>query len=100
MNDKNIYLNDLTIKEFMDIVEKKDSYSLSDVINISTKAYRLGNEKQLKEFYTLEQLSKELNFNVRALRDFIKNGKLKAHKVGTRYICTREDISDWINNQE
>lgn len=54
----------------------------------------------LKEFYTLEQLSKELNFNIQTLRAYIKNGELKASKVGTRYIVSREDINKWLKDNK
>ena len=100
MIKNSIYFKDLYVHELMDIVGGQDNYTFDDVMDIALKSYILGSEKHIKEFYTLEQISNELDFNVRALRDFIKNGKLKAHKVGTRYICTREEINNWINNQE
>ena len=52
----------------------------------------------LKEFYTLEQLSTELNITVRTLREEIKSGDLKASKTGNRYVIQREDIKAWLNN--
>jgi len=52
----------------------------------------------LKEFYTLEQLSTELNITVRTLREEIKDGKLKASKTGNRYVIQREDIKKWLDN--
>lgn len=54
----------------------------------------------LKEFYTLEQLSKELNMNIQTLRKFIKEGKLTASKVGTRYIVTRDAIRQLLKATE
>lgn len=54
----------------------------------------------LKEFYTLEQLSKELNMNIQTLRKFIKEGKLTASKVGTRYIVTRDAIRQLLKETE
>lgn len=54
----------------------------------------------IKEFYTLEQLEQEINFNVRSLREQIKQGKLKASKVGNGYILQRENIIAWLNNAE
>ena len=52
----------------------------------------------IKEFYTLEQLSTELNITVRTLREEIKTGKLKASKKGNRYIMQRQDIKAWLDN--
>lgn len=54
----------------------------------------------LKEFYTLEQLSKELNFNIQTLRIYIKSGELKASKVGTRFVVSRDDIKAWLSNHK
>lgn len=54
----------------------------------------------IKEFYTLEQLSNEINITIPSLRKFIKEGKLKASKVGTIYCVTRENIKDWLKDNE
>ena len=51
----------------------------------------------LKEFYTLEQLSNELNITVRTLREEIKSGNLKASKTGNRYVIQREDVKKWLD---
>lgn len=51
---------------------------------------------QTKEFYTIAQLSKEININEISLRKFIKEGILKASKVGNRYIIDREDIKEML----
>lgn len=53
-------------------------------------------EPYIKEFYTLEQLSREFNMAVPSLRKFIKDGELKAYKIGNRYMTTREDITAWL----
>lgn len=50
----------------------------------------------LKEFYTLEQLNKEINIAIPSLRKFIKEGELKASKLGTKYVISREDIKKWL----
>lgn len=55
---------------------------------------------QTKEFYTLEQLSKEIEINPISLRRFIKEGTLKASKVGNRYIVDREDIKEMLKNKK
>lgn len=53
-----------------------------------------------KEFYTLEQLSKEIEINPISLRKFIKEGKLKASKVGNRWIVDRVDIKEMLKNNK
>lgn len=50
----------------------------------------------LKEFYTLEQLSKEINIAIPSLRKFIKEGELKASKLGIKYVISREDVKKWL----
>lgn len=54
----------------------------------------------VKEFYTLEQLSAEINMTVQSLRAFIKSGELKASKTGNRYMVTRESINEWLKNNQ
>ena len=50
----------------------------------------------VKEFYTTEDLSKEIGINERVLREYIKAGKLKASKIGKRYIITRDSINKML----
>jgi len=54
----------------------------------------------IKEFYTLDQLAKEINMNKQSIRKFIKAGELTAYKVGNRYMTTREDIKAWIERNK
>lgn len=54
----------------------------------------------VKEFYTLEQLSQELGFSILSLRNFIKNGKLKASVIGHKYIVYRNDIIKWLADNQ
>lgn len=54
----------------------------------------------VKEFYTLEQLSTEINMTVQSLRAFIKSGELKASKIGNRYMVTRDNINEWLKNNQ
>lgn len=56
------------------------------------------NTTYFKEFYTLEQLSAELDITVRTLREEIKKGKLPASKIGHKYIMQREDIKSWLDH--
>lgn len=52
----------------------------------------------IKEFYTLEQLSNELNMNIQTLRKIVKAGELKVSKIGNRYIAKRDDINKWLES--
>ena len=51
----------------------------------------------IKEFYTLEQLSEELNLTPRALKEEIASGKLRAAKIRKKHIIQREDIKAWLD---
>lgn len=54
----------------------------------------------VKEFYTLEQLGNELDFNIQSLRKFVKAKELQAAKVGTKYVIKREDIIKWLDSNQ
>lgn len=54
----------------------------------------------IKEFYTLEQLSKELDLTERALREEVKAGHIRASKIRKKYILQREDIKAWLDSNE
>lgn len=54
----------------------------------------------IKEYYTLEDLTKEFNMNIQTLRIYIKEGKLKASKVGVKYIITRDNINKFLKANE
>ena len=58
------------------------------------------NTLYVKEFYTLDQLGKDLNFSIQSLRKFVKDGELVASKVGTKYVVKRDDIIKWLNNNK
>ena len=59
-----------------------------------------NNKVYVKEFYTLEQLSAELDICERVLRDYVRNGELNASKLGRRYIISREDITEWLKKNK
>lgn len=49
------------------------------------------------KLYDLKEVEKLLNLNIQTVRKLIKEGKLKASKVGTHYIVTDEAIKDFLN---
>ena len=55
------------------------------------------NEKKIK-VYELKEVCKELNIGLQVLRSYIKEGKIKASKIGLKYLITEESINDFINS--
>ena len=55
-------------------------------------------KQYVKEFYTLEQLSKEIDISVQSLRGLIRDNRLVASRVCNRYIVTRAAVSELIES--
>lgn len=58
---------------------------------------RLTSKKKL-DIYTLEELSEQLNMDKQTLRNYIKNGKLTASKIGNKYFVTSDSVMEFMNN--
>lgn len=58
---------------------------------------RLTAKKKL-DVYTLEELSEQLDMDKQTLRSYIKNGKLKASKIGNKYFVTGADVMELMQN--
>ena len=58
---------------------------------------RLTAKKKL-DIYTLEELSEQLAMDKQTLRNYIKNGKLTASKIGNKYFVTNDSVMDFMNN--
>lgn len=58
---------------------------------------RLTAKKKL-DVYTLEELSEQLDMDKQTLRSYIKNGKLKASKIGNKYFVTGTDVMELMQN--
>lgn len=58
---------------------------------------RLTAKKKL-DIYTLEELSEQLAMDKQTLRNYIKNGKLTASKIGNKYFVTSDSVMDFMNN--
>lgn len=58
---------------------------------------RLTAKKKL-DIYTLEELSEQLTMDKQTLRNYIKNGKLTASKIGNKYFVTSDSVMDFMNN--
>lgn len=47
-------------------------------------------------FYKLKDLNKELGYTIFTLRHWIKNGQLKASKIGRDYIISSETLKNFL----
>lgn len=52
-----------------------------------------------QQFYDVKQVSEKLGVRVEAIRRYIKNGRLKAVKVGNKYIVSEDNYNDFINGK-
>lgn len=50
--------------------------------------------------YNLKEVVKLLGLNIQTIRQYIKEGKLKASKIGTHYIVTDESIKEFLKANE
>lgn len=50
--------------------------------------------------YNLKEVVQLLGLNIQTLRKFIKEGRLKASKVGTHYLVTEDAIKEYLKANE
>lgn len=50
--------------------------------------------------YTLKEMADILHLSVWTLRKYIKDGRLKARKIGTRYYTTSEEMKAFVKRDE
>ncbi|NLI08453.1 MAG: helix-turn-helix domain-containing protein [Thermotogaceae bacterium] len=50
--------------------------------------------------YDLEELSEKLQINIRSLRKWIREGKIKAKKVGVKYYITEQSLSEYFEKAD
>lgn len=55
----------------------------------------MDHEKKIK-VYELKEVCKELNIGLQVLRSYIKEGKIKASKIGRKYLITEEAINEFL----
>lgn len=53
----------------------------------------------IQRFYDVKQVSEKLGVRVEAIRRYIKSGRLKAVKVGNKYIVSEDNYNDFINGK-
>lgn len=54
----------------------------------------------LKEFYTLEEVGEILKISVITLRKYIKQGKIKAIKIGKHWRVTEDNLQAFLDSLE
>lgn len=52
------------------------------------------------KLYNLNEVVKLLGLNIQTIRIYIKEGKLKASKIGRKYVVTDEAIKEFIKANE
>ena len=52
------------------------------------------------QVYNLKEVVKLLGLNIQTIRQYIKEGKLKASKIGTHYMVTDEAIKEFLKANE
>lgn len=51
----------------------------------------------VQESYNVEQVSEKLGVTIATVRKYIKDGRIKAVKVGTKYIISENNYNNFIN---
>lgn len=49
--------------------------------------------------YTVSDIAKYLGVTERTIREYIKSGKIKAVKVGNKYIISEDNYRDFVNGK-
>ena len=52
------------------------------------------------KLFSLQELSKKLNITTVTLRAYIRQGKLRARKLGTRWYFTEEALREYFDSPE
>jgi len=53
----------------------------------------------MSNFLTLEQVAEQLQLHVRTVRRYVREGRLKAQRVGKQYLVTPEDLQAFSGMQ-
>lgn len=49
--------------------------------------------------YTLEEIAEVLNVHITTLREYVKTGRLKAIKIGNKYIVSEENYKNFVDGK-
>ena len=50
--------------------------------------------------YTVSDIAQDLGVTERTIREYIKSGKIKAVKVGNKYIISEDNYRDFVNGKQ
>jgi excisionase family DNA binding protein len=48
-----------------------------------------------QELYSVEQVAEQLGLHVRTIRNYVRDGRLKATRIGKQYRISREDLEEF-----
>ena len=51
------------------------------------------------KMYDLEEISKKTGISVKSLRKWIRQGKLKAKKLGVKYYVSEDDLIEFLKKE-
>lgn len=57
------------------------------------------NQKDIR-VYTVPELVKLFRLNPQSVRNYLKDGRLKGRKVGTKWLVTEEAIREFLNGSK
>ncbi len=50
--------------------------------------------------YTVSDIAQDLGVTERTIREYIKSGKIKAVKIGNKYIISEDNYRDFVNGKQ
>lgn len=53
-----------------------------------------------QDYYTLKQIAEMWGMNLQTIRIYVKNGELKASKVGKQYIVSKEHLKEFVESKK
>lgn len=59
----------------------------------------MTNENKEIKIYTVPELVKLFQLNPQSVRKYLKEGRLKGRKVGTKWLVTEESIREFLNGE-
>lgn len=60
----------------------------------------MNTEENSLKVYELKEVCELLKINLRVLRRYIKDGKIKASKIGRKYIITEAHLKEFLEKNE
>lgn len=60
----------------------------------------MNTEENSLKVYELKEVCELLKINLRVLRRYIKDGEIKASKIGRKYIITEASLKDFLERNE